>query len=356
MSGGVSEGPENLRKVNDIFASIFADLEQVDGRVRGQVRSPKDFESDVQRVHYVVFKAGSTYFPDAFSSLKDHLISIYRDKAMRENGTCARYATEYATSLGRAFSAIKNMFLYNESDFLKERLDRVFGLNYTVILPLVISGWMKLGERPSDFISLLRTLECLEFRYSSFRSRRSYTLTERLNSKAYDLYNRREDLNSVLSSLQYLIKRYASDGAFRADLESENFYYGSKAAMKLLFYEYEVSLRIPNGKQMEIPFGTWMSDNYQIYHIWAQAALAEGLDYQEYLRCGNKLGNLAVVPRQLNISLANASFSYKRVPYKENGLMILREIVESTHWKEKEINQRTAKITSFALKRWEIPE
>ena len=149
LSGGVSEGPENLRKVNDTFASIFSDLEKIDGRVRGQVRSPKDFESDVQRVHYVVFKAGSTYFADAFSSLKDQLIDMYRDKAMRDKGTCTLYATEYAASLGRAFAAIKNMFLYNERDFLKDWLDRVFGLSYTIFLPLVVSGWMKLKRETS---------------------------------------------------------------------------------------------------------------------------------------------------------------------------------------------------------------
>jgi hypothetical protein len=355
LSGGVAEGRENLQKVNDIFASIFAYLEKIDRRIRGQVRSPKEFESDVQRVHYIIFKAGSTYFSDAFSSLKDQLISMYRDNAMRESGACTAYASEYASSLGTAFSAVCSMFLYDEErDPLKDSLDRVFGLSYATILPILISGWIRLDK--ANLIALLKNLECLEFRYNSFRARRSYTLSERLNTRAYDLYNGREDLKSILSSLQYLIKRYASDGAFRADLESENFYYGSKAAMKLLFYEYEGSLRSQAGKQMDLPLSLWLSDNYQVDHIWAQAALSEGLDYQEYLRCGNKLGNLAVVPRQLNISLANSNFSHKKSPYKESALLMLAEVADASHWREKQINERTAKITTFALKRWEIPK
>jgi len=59
-------------------------------------------------------------------------------------------------------------------------------------------------------------------------------------------------LEGILSSLTYLIKHYASDGAFRADLEGENFF-GSKAAMKLLFYEYECYLRALRGEAMDIP-------------------------------------------------------------------------------------------------------
>jgi Protein of unknown function (DUF1524) len=243
------------------------------------------------------------------------------------------------------------MFLFDQDAAVKESLDRVFGMSYSVILPLLISGWIKL--QGNDLMSLLKNLECLEFRYSSFRSRRSYTLSERLNTRAFDLNHGREDLGSVLSSLQYLIKRYASDGAFRADLESENFYYGSKTAMKLLFYEYENSLR---AERLDLPLSAWMSSDYQIDHVWARAALSEGQEYQEYLRCGNKLGNLAVVPRQLNISFANANFSHKRTSYNESTLFTLQQISEHSQWREKQINERTAKITSYALKRWEIPK
>ena len=149
----------------------------------------------------------------------------------REGGECASFALEYASSLGKAYSAVRELFLYDSDDALRTSLDRIFSLSYSAIFPLLISGWIKLSRE--EFLSLLRNLECLEFRYSSFRSRRSYTLAERLNTRAFDLYHGREDLASVLSSFEYLIKRYASDGAFRADLESENFYYGSKAAMKL---------------------------------------------------------------------------------------------------------------------------
>lgn len=344
-------GPSKLKNVNDVFASIFAELDKVDRRRRGQIKSPKEFEYDIQRVHYIIFKAGSTYFSDAFSSLKSDLNSMYRDKTKRESGACESYAFEYVTSLGKAFSAICEMLLYDENDALKDSLDRVYGLSYAVILPLLISGWIKLAR--NDLNSLLKNLECLEFRYSSFRSRRSYTLSERLYTKAYDLYNDREDLYSVLSSLQYLIKRYASDGAFRADLESENFYFGSKAAMKLLFYEYENSL---GSNHTNIPLSAWMSSDYQIDHVWAQAALSEGHDYQEYLRCGNKLGNLVVLPRQLNIALANANFSHKRSKFKESELCTLRELAESPLWREKQINERTATITGFALRRWVIPK
>ncbi|MDA4130032.1 MAG: HNH endonuclease family protein, partial [Thaumarchaeota archaeon] len=191
---------------------------------------------------------------------------------------------------------------------------------------------------------------------SSFRARRSYTLLERINARAFDLYHRNQDLEGVLSSLTYLTKHYASDGTFQADLESETFYFGSKAAMKVLFYEYECHLRSLRGETMDIPLSTWMSSDYQIDHIWAQAALSAGADYQEYLECGNKLGNLAVVPARTNIAMSNQNFSYKKNAYRESGLEALKGIAEAPHWRRHEIQKRTTELANFALRRWSLPK
>jgi hypothetical protein len=89
----------DIERINDAFASIFADIELSDDRrLRGQVRSRRDFEKEIQRVHYIVYKSGATFFTDAFSSLKDTYLSMYR-KDNRDRAACARAALEYAASL-----------------------------------------------------------------------------------------------------------------------------------------------------------------------------------------------------------------------------------------------------------------
>jgi hypothetical protein len=163
-------------------------------------------------------------------------------------------------------------------------------------------------------------------------------------------------LEGVLSSLNYLVKHYISDGGFRADLEGENFYFGSKAAMKLLFYEYECHLRAMHGEAMDIPLSAWMSPDYQIDHIWAQAALNAGPEYQEYLECGNKAGNLAVVPARINIAMSNMNFSHKKNTYRDTGLQSLKGIAEALHWRRHEIQRRTTELADFALRRWSLPQ
>ena len=251
---------------------------------------------------------------------------------------------------------MKKMFLYSGEDQTRYWLDRIFALNYGTYLPLLLSGWMTLEKKPEELVTLLRAIECLEFRYASFRSRRSYTLLERIDARAFDLYHKNQDLEGILSSLTYLTKHYASDGAFRADLEGENFYFGSKAAMKLLFYEYECHLRALRGEAMDIPLSVWMSSDYQIDHIWAQAALNAGPDYQEYLECGNKVGNLAVVPSRTNIAMSNMNFSHKKNAYSDSGLDTLRGIAQAPQWRRHEIQRRTKELADFALQRWSLPQ
>jgi hypothetical protein len=354
LCSNVPEVENNLKLVNGLFASIFTDIENVENRIRGQVRTQKDFEREIQRVHYIAFKAGASYFAETFASLKALFLSMYR-KDDQDPRACSNYVMDYATSLATAFSSIKKMLVYSGKDEILFWLDRVFALNYSIYLPLVLSGWMTLEKNPSDLLSLLKAIECLEFRYSSFRARRSNTLVERMNARAHDLYHGNQDLSSVLSSLAYLTKHYASDGAFRADLESENFYYGSKSAMKLLFYEYEIHLRKLQNRPMDISLNRWMFQEYQIDHIWAQAALTAGIDYQEYLECGNKMGNLVVLPAQTNAAMYNMNFSHKRVSYRESCFESLKTIAEVPSWRHREINKRTSEISDFALNRWAMP-
>ena len=125
--------------------------------------------------------------------------------------------------------------------------------------------------------------------------------------------------------------------------------------MKLLLYEYEMHLRVLQNLSMDISLDRWMSLEYQIDHIWAQAALSAGNDFQEYLECGNKLGNLAVVPAQTNAAMYNMNFSHKRVWYKESPFESLKLIAEGTSWRRSEINRRTSEICNFAMKRWAMP-
>jgi uncharacterized protein with ParB-like and HNH nuclease domain len=351
---------ENLRRVNDIFASIFSNLECLEARKRAVARSVRELEKDLQRVHYIIFKSGSTYFFDAFSSLKQDLISRYRDPEREKNkDECVSYALDYAQSLGTAYSVMKEVLTYDRQDEICSLLDRIFVQSYGTALPLLVCSWMKFGSNSEEVKILLRAIECFLFRYSSFRSRRSYTTVDRINSKSFDLYHGKVTFDSVLSSLRYLTKHYASDSAFRADLESENFYFGTKSTIKLLFYEYEQFLRggskLSSSVIENIPLTEWMSDKYQIDHIWAQTALASGRDYQEYDRCGNKLGNLTILPSVKNTGLLNANFSLKRNEYKKLDIEILKEIAVHEQWREREINERTTKVADFAMKRWAIP-
>ena len=91
----------DIERVNAAFASIFTAMELSDDRrLRGQVRSHREFEKEIQRVHYILYKSGATFFADAFASLKDSYLSMYR-KDNRDRPACARATLEYTQRVWR---------------------------------------------------------------------------------------------------------------------------------------------------------------------------------------------------------------------------------------------------------------
>lgn len=142
-------------------------------------------------------------------------------------------------------------------------------------------------------------------------------------------------------------------------MESPAFYdVSSTFAVKLLFFELEKDLRRQQKQDFEIPLKEWLSEKFQIEHIWAQSNMIYGglltQEYDLYQNHGQKLGNLTVLPRTLNAALANMGFEYKKQQYSNVDLNIVKELTIHQSFREKEILERTARLREFAMKRWAI--
>ncbi len=342
---------ELLSQINDSFGAIFVSIGAMSENLR---RGRKLDEDSVQRIHFAVLETGSPYSYDTISVMKPKLTEMYKSKKRQE---LLDYVSIYSSSIAATFDALSEVLLNDSDSRIGEHLDRLFLLrSHEFSLPLILSSWMKLTQQDSDDLCrLFRFLEILLFRVYSLHVRTRSRVSEQLYRLAHEFYLDHINLDSILSSLRYLAKHYAADDFFRADIEDRQFYYNAKNATKLIFFEYERELRRKNREAFDVTIKDWLTDKFQIDHVWAQTAPVYGADLEEYLNVGHKLGNLIVIPAELNQSLGNVDFSLKRQHFAKHWLRSLKEVGGARIWREQEINSRTTHIREFVMTRWQIP-
>ncbi len=80
----------------------------------------------------------------------------------------------------------------------------------------------------------------------------------------------------------------------------------------------------------------------------------------------HRLGNLTIASKKWNQSMGNRPFEEKRdgrgnsgpgdkrICYRNSSLHVQRELEKYTQWNESTIQERGARIITFALERWRI--
>lgn len=68
----------------------------------------------------------------------------------------------------------------------------------------------------------------------------------------------------------------------------------------------------------------------------------------------NRLGNLCLLAEDDNASLGNGSFAAKKKAYRKSSLKLTRDIASETAWTTKEVEARSAKLASLAVKTWPL--
>lgn len=68
----------------------------------------------------------------------------------------------------------------------------------------------------------------------------------------------------------------------------------------------------------------------------------------------NRLGNLCLLAENDNASLGNGSFAAKKKAYRASSLKLTQQIATEQSWTRKEIEDRSAKLASLAVKAWPL--
>src|SRR5262249_6814264 len=91
-------------------------------------------------------------------------------------------------------------------------------------------------------------------------------------------------------------------------------------------------------------------------HILPETLTAQWAQFDEDTQAGNvnRIGNLCLLAEDDNASLGNGSFSAKKKAYATSSLSLTKEIADEKNWTAKEIDARSAKLASLAVKTWPL--
>ena len=171
--------------------------------------------------------------------------------------------------------------------------------------------------------------------------------------------------NQIMAGLRELGREYPIEGALEEGLIGRD-WYDHPDECRYLLWSHEEHLAQEAGAGATV-------DEYEKRAIWKHRAAdsiehifpqtPEGSGWRSKMRSGGgptqppepnvgRIGNLLLLPIQLNQQAKNLPFDRKKEVYAKHNLRMVRDISKESDWTLAEIEAREARIVSWAKTRW----
>ena len=167
-------------------------------------------------------------------------------------------------------------------------------------------------------------------------------------SLAWQIVNE-ENLSTedIHTSIREIGNEFSIENAIKHIRDSNNCYENWKDELRYFMFRYEEYLA--NEQGLNFKNEQWekiwaVTPSKSIEHIKSQNKASEDIKHN--------LGNLMLLPPNLNSKLKDTAFSNKKKSYRQFGLLIAEEVIEKSRWGKKEIRKREDKLLDWASKEW----
>jgi uncharacterized protein with ParB-like and HNH nuclease domain len=240
-----------------------------------------------------------------------------------------------------------------EQQRIRDSLDAFTLFRIKQQVPIVLSvmrDYKSANLKKKEVEVILSSIENFHFLFTAVTSQRSSGgISQMYASSARALVNAstRSDKIAILTDLRdKLKKKIPAKGEFEvnfADIQYSNDYTKQKKLVKYILrriHQYYV-------KGLAVDY-----DRMTIEHICPQGDSDTGLiDYKHMAQ----LGNLILVPQELNEKLGNKSFVEKKKILDEHKVKLDEALISSSSWTNKQIEDRTEWLSYIAYKEiWKI--
>jgi Protein of unknown function DUF262/Protein of unknown function (DUF1524) len=236
---------------------------------------------------------------------------------------------------------------------LERLLAGIRALGAKALYPVVLSGYAAVGEEgetPDDravqkknLQMLLQALIALFVRYNVIGGRETTVMETTVYEVAAQLRvdNNFEAAVARLATLAPPIDEF-TDMFTRASISRV-------ATARYLLREIEHAKRVTGEVAVEAP------DKVHVEHIYPQTP--SSAKWSNHTQMINRIGNLTLLSKRLNISIKNADFAIKKQDaYMASDILITKELVELDTWDEDAVVTRQRELSQSVGSIWGFPD
>jgi hypothetical protein len=178
-----------------------------------------------------------------------------------------------------------------------------------------------------------------------------HTVIGRLDSSlvedfAFALAKRLRENGDVQVSLQELKAFAPKDDAFKSAFKTASI--SRAATARYILRELEHKRRLTEELEVSTP------SRVHVEHIYPQTPQA-GQRWENHGQTINRLGNLTLLSRRLNVGIRNSIFAVKKPSYLQSEILITKELGEIMEWNLASIDTRQTEMSKVATEIWAFP-
>ena len=211
---------------------------------------------------------------------------------------------------------------------------------------LAVAIHLRQDIRKTDRLELLARWEKVSFRIYGMCGYDARTQVGNYVRLAWKITHENISVKEIHSEITLIGKKFPIDSAVGA-LRNTNCYEGWQDELRYLMFRYEEYLSMKDGNNFENE--QWeriweASPSRSIEHIIPQSKASDEIKHA--------LGNLMILPPNLNSKLQDQPPSKKLEPYRKTGLLTAIEVASVSRWSKKAVRKREETILQWATKEW----
>lgn len=236
--------------------------------------------------------------------------------------------------------------------------------NIANFLPLMVAARKHCQNKSitsTDYIELLKALECYAYRVFLFEGRRSNAGKTNFYRWGFEVFEQKQELSAISNSIYALVRYYADENEFNNWISKPADWYRHSRLLRYTLFEYELYLLKEEGKN-KAPSLSWeqLSDS-TLEHILPQNP-DEGSRWntvwskQDFDDCLHDIGNLVLT--QNNSNYRNFEFERKKgkpgisPSYSDSDIRQERRIALYADWTREKLNLRRDELIDWIGERW----
>lgn len=265
----------------------------------------------------------------------------------RDSAHSLRDEATTATSIREVATWLLNLAEACDAVLANDRINAVTRISQARLLATAVNLRKDLKE--SDRDALLERWERVSFRIYGMLGKDARTRVGDYVRLAWRVVNEKLSPKEIHQEISEIGEEFPIDKAVAA-LRNTNCYEDWEIELRYLMYRYEEYL----AKKRKVNFSNaqwariWSASPTQsIEHIWANSKAP--------VKQRHRLGNLVLLPPNLNSKLQDLDPEKKVSEYRDTGLLIASEaakMIETSGWNKRAIEEREEKILAWANSEW----